>query len=215
MTKDARMELWRERLEPLDASVHLNISADEHLPAGSENPWTTWTGKTLNRLAGSRVNMLKWGFSNEAETCDGDIRQIMQHILVWPMMNTACSIYQDLILQRLSIAIGCARHWEGTIWRICIYWWKDKNDDDHSLTEGIPSYPQSSRAPSLCIFNSYPLALCPSSISKKYSRFSPSSPFIVLNTSIISALVLRASSVTSMVCHVPNIPYLSVIPSSW
>ena len=70
--KAARLELWRERLEPLDASVHLNISADEHLPAGAENPWTTW--KALNRLrtqvGRSRVNMLKWGFSNEQETCD-------------------------------------------------------------------------------------------------------------------------------------------------
>ena len=70
--KAARLELWRERLEPLDARVHLNISADEHLPAGAENPWTTW--KALNRLhtqvGRSRVNMLTWGFSNEQETCD-------------------------------------------------------------------------------------------------------------------------------------------------
>ena len=36
--KAVRLELWRERLEPLDASVHLNISADEHLPAGAEYP---------------------------------------------------------------------------------------------------------------------------------------------------------------------------------
>ena len=59
--KAVRLELWRERLEPLDASVHLNISADEHLPAGAENPWTTW--KALNRLltqvGRSRVNMSK------------------------------------------------------------------------------------------------------------------------------------------------------------
>ena len=34
--KAGRMELWRERLEPLDASVHLNISADEHLPVFSK-----------------------------------------------------------------------------------------------------------------------------------------------------------------------------------
>ena len=46
--KAARMEVWKERLEPLDASVHLNISVDEHLAAGAENPWTTW--KALNRL---------------------------------------------------------------------------------------------------------------------------------------------------------------------
>ena len=91
--KAARMELWRERLEPLalDASVHLNIGPDEHLPAGAENPWTTW--KALNRLRSqvgrSRVNMLKWGFSNEQETCDCGIRQTMQHLLVCPMMDTA------------------------------------------------------------------------------------------------------------------------------
>ena len=113
--KAARMELWRERLEPLDASVHLNISPDEHLPAGAENPWTTW--KALNRLRSqvgrSRVNKLKWGFSNELETCDCGIRQTMQHLLVCPMMDTACSP-QDLATAN-GIAIGCAKHWEGTI----------------------------------------------------------------------------------------------------
>ena len=113
--KAARLELWRERLEPLDARVHLNISADEHLPAGAENHWTTW--KALNRLrtqvGRSRVNMLKWGFSNEQETCDCGIRQTMQHPLVCPMMYTVCSP-QDLTTAN-DIAIGCARHWEGTL----------------------------------------------------------------------------------------------------
>ena len=80
-----------------------------------ENPWTTW--KALNRLrtqvGRSRVNMLKWGFSNEPETCDCGIRQTMQHLLVCPMMDTACSP-QDLTTAN-DIAIGCARHWEDTI----------------------------------------------------------------------------------------------------
>ena len=88
---------------------------NEHLPAGAENPWTTW--KALNRLrtqvGRSRVNMLKWGFSNEPETCDCGIKQTMQHLLVCPMMNTVCSP-QDLTTAN-DIAIGCARHWEGTI----------------------------------------------------------------------------------------------------
>ena len=106
--KAARLELWRERLGPLDARVHLNISADEHLPAGSDNPWTT--RKALNRLrtqvGRSRVNMLKWGFPNEQETCDCGIRHTMQHLLV-------CSP-QDLTTAN-DIAIRCARHWEGAI----------------------------------------------------------------------------------------------------
>ena len=91
----------------LHACVHLNISADEHLPAGAENPWTTW--KALNQLRRQVgrliVNMLKWGFSNEAETCDCGIRQTM--------INTAGST-QDLITAN-GITISCARHWEGTI----------------------------------------------------------------------------------------------------
>ena len=113
--KATRLELCRERLEPLDASVHLNISADEHLPAGAENPLTTW--KALNRLrtqvGRSRVNMLKWGFSNEQDTCDCGIRQPMQHLLVCPMMDTFCS--HHYLTMANGIAIGCARHCEGTV----------------------------------------------------------------------------------------------------
>ena len=143
--KAARMALWRERLEPLDDRVHLNISADEHLPAGAENPWTTW--KALNRqrtqVGRSRVNMLKWGYSTETETCDCGIRQTLQHPLVCPMMDTACSP-QDLTTAN-GIAIGCATHWEGMISWTCDSWWKDKNDDDDyghpcSVPNCIPQY---------------------------------------------------------------------------
>ena len=95
--------------------VHLNIDADEHLQAGTENPLTAW--KALNRLRAqvgrSRLNMSKWGYSNETETCDCGIRHTMQHLLVCPIMNTAFST-QDLTTAN-GIAIGCARHWDGTI----------------------------------------------------------------------------------------------------
>ena len=55
--KAAGMELRSERLEPLDARVHLNISADEHLPAGTENPWTTGKHSTgcVHRLASQEL----------------------------------------------------------------------------------------------------------------------------------------------------------------
>ena len=104
--KAACMELWREQ-EPLDSSVHLNIIANEHLPAGAENCWTTW--KALNRLrtqvGRSRVNMLKWGFSSEQGTCDCGIRQTMQHLLVCPMMNTACSTHELTTLMASPSAV--------------------------------------------------------------------------------------------------------------
>ena len=123
--KAVRLKLCRERLEPLDASVHLNISADEHLPAGADYPWTTW--KALNRLrtqvGRSRVNMSKWGYSNETETCDCGIRQTMHHILVCPMMNTACSPKDLTTSPSAEPGIGRAQ-FNGHD-----SWWKDKNDD--------------------------------------------------------------------------------------
>ena len=74
------------------------------------HPRTTW--KALNRLrtqvGRARVNMPKWRYSNETDTCDCGIRQTMQHLLVCPMMSTARSI-QDLITAN-GILIGRARH---------------------------------------------------------------------------------------------------------
>ena len=121
---------WSDRLDPLDASVHLNTSADDHLPGDAENPLTTW--KTLNRLrtqvGRSILNMLKWGFSNDPDTCD---RHAMQHLLVCPMMDTAC-FPQDPTTAN-DIAIGCARHWERTIWLTYDSCWRDNNDDERPL----------------------------------------------------------------------------------
>ena len=111
--KAARLDLWRERREPLDANVHLNISADEHLPAGAENPWTTW--KALNRLR-TQVGGQEW-------TCwSGDFPTNKKPVTV--ASGRPCSTYwsapwwtlsalpQDLTTAN-GIAIGCARHWGG------------------------------------------------------------------------------------------------------
>ncbi len=56
----------------------------------------------------------------------------LQHLLVCPMMDTACSP-QDLATAN-GIAIGCSKHWEGTIWQTYDYWWKDKNDDEYNCS---------------------------------------------------------------------------------
>ena len=80
--KAARKELLRERFEPMDVSVHLNISADEHLPADTDKP-----GQPLgtHTMAGQE-------YTNEPETCDCSIRQTMrdtslphdEHCLLYP-----------------------------------------------------------------------------------------------------------------------------------
>ena len=80
--KAARMELWRERLEPLDVSVHLNISPDEHLSAGAEYPWQPGRHSTgcVHRLAGQ-----EW-------TCySGDFQTNKKPVTV--ASGTPCNIY--------------------------------------------------------------------------------------------------------------------------
>ena len=84
------------------------------------------------------MNMLKWGVSSEQEICDCDFRQTMQHLLVCPMMDTASSP-QDLPMAN-GIAIGCARHWEGTIRRTYHSWWKDKNDCDDDRNHNLEKF---------------------------------------------------------------------------
>ena len=60
--KSARVGLWRERIEPLDASVHLIISADEpsswrrepldNLEGTQQVADTGWTGKSEHAQMG-------------------------------------------------------------------------------------------------------------------------------------------------------------------
>ena len=63
--KAARMELW--------IALGHQCSSDKHLPAGAENTSPPGqTGRPLKRLrtqvGRARVNMPKWGYSNETDT---------------------------------------------------------------------------------------------------------------------------------------------------
>ena len=87
MAKAAGMELWRERLAPLDVNVHLNISADEP---------PSWRRESMDNLEGTKR-----------------IRQTMQLLLVCPMTDTVCSPH-DLTTAN-GIAIDYAKHCEDTI----------------------------------------------------------------------------------------------------
>ena len=86
-------------------AMHLNITADQHLPAGAENPWTTW--KELNRLrtqvGRSRVNGR------------GDTRTNQK--LVTAASGRPCNIYP---VGGYDLTLTCD-------------WWKDNNDDDDVL----------------------------------------------------------------------------------
>ena len=84
-----------------------------------------------------------------------------------PMKDTACSP-QDLTTAS-GIAIGCAKHWEGTIWRTYDSWWKDKTDDDDCVREGpghrqTPNRPAGSKGPTGFHFFSFLLSFSLSSL---------------------------------------------------
>ena len=102
---------------------HIVISADEHLPAGAENLWTTW--KAHNR---------------QESTCwSGDFLTNKKHVTVssgrqcntyWSdPWRTLSALPQDITTAN-DIAIGYGRHREVTIWPTYDSWWKDKNDDE-------------------------------------------------------------------------------------
>ena len=67
-TRRRKLLAWSYGENDLSSSMPvctlISVSTDEHLPTGTENPWTTW--KALNRLrtqvGRSRVNMSKWGY---------------------------------------------------------------------------------------------------------------------------------------------------------
>ena len=96
--------------------------------SAQRTPWQSGRHSNLLRahVGRSRVNMLTWGFFNEPETCYCGIRQTMQHLVIYwsaPWCKcTAC--YTQHLTMANGIAIGCARHWEGTIGRTCVFWWK-------------------------------------------------------------------------------------------
>ena len=64
----------------------------------------------------------------------------MQHLLVCPMVDTVCS--PQHLTTANNIAIGCARHCEGTISQTYDSWWKDKNDDEGILWPIKRSFPR-------------------------------------------------------------------------
>ena len=85
----------------------MRSGGDRVVISGQGTQPVTYTGWPVKR------EHVKVGYSNEQETCDCGITQTMQHLLVCPMMDTACSP-QNLTTAN-DIAIDCTNHWEGTI----------------------------------------------------------------------------------------------------
>ena len=107
--KAVRLELWRERLRQC---------------APSHQCWRTppsWRRLPLDDLEGTQpVAYTGWPVKSE-HVKSGDIQTKQRLVTValgrpCPTMNTACST--QYLTTDNGIAIGCARHWEGTIWEM-------------------------------------------------------------------------------------------------
>ena len=101
--------LWKERLEPLYASAHLNITSQlAQRSPGQPGSHSTGCG---HMLAGQEwtcysVDIL----TNQKRVTVASGKPFNMDILVCPMIDTACSTH-DLTTNN-GIVIGCARHWE-------------------------------------------------------------------------------------------------------
>ncbi|KAJ8367020.1 hypothetical protein AAFF_G00333780 [Aldrovandia affinis] len=98
---EARLAMWKEKLNNHPHSPTMHIPAAESLPPGDNN-WAKW--KCLNRLRSgvgrSREALSRWGYLSGPTTCDcGTEPQTMEHLLRCPL-----ALYNTKAQQ-------CTNHW--------------------------------------------------------------------------------------------------------
>ncbi|KAJ8402916.1 hypothetical protein AAFF_G00362300 [Aldrovandia affinis] len=108
---EARLAMWKEKLNNHPHSPTMHIPAAESLPPGDNN-WAKW--KCLNRLRSgvgrSREALSRWGYLSGPTTCDcGTEPQTMEHLLRCPLLGGPCTA-KDLALNNTK-AQQCTNHW--------------------------------------------------------------------------------------------------------
>lgn len=105
----ARISKWTTALS--DRERELQITPNEQLPPGADQPWTTW--KSLNRLrtrtGRCKTNMKKWGLYSGSDECSCGQPQTMLHILNCPTLQQPC-LPNDLAAANPT-ALACANYW--------------------------------------------------------------------------------------------------------
>ena len=68
------LQLWKDSLADVPASVNMELQVAESLPAGSEEDWLCWRALNRLRTGVGRVKtvMRRWGYLDDAQSVDCD-----------------------------------------------------------------------------------------------------------------------------------------------
>ena len=91
----SRLQLWKDSLTDVPASVKMGLEVVESLPAGSGEDWLCW--RALNRLrtgvGRAKTVMRRWGYLDDAQSvdCDCGEPQTVAHLLSCRLLDEACT----------------------------------------------------------------------------------------------------------------------------
>ena len=107
----SRLQLWKDSLTDVPASVKMGLEVAESLPAGSGEDCLYW--RAINRLrigvGRAKTMMRRWGYLDDAQTvdCDCGEPQPMALLLSCRLLDEACTADNlDTVTER---AKACAR----------------------------------------------------------------------------------------------------------
>ena len=115
----SRLQLWKDSLTDVPASVKMGPEVAESLPAGSGEDRLCWWA--LNRLrtgvCRAKTAMRRWSYLDDAQSvdCDCGEPQTMAHLLSCRLLDGACTA--DDLATVTERAKACARKWEKIVWR--------------------------------------------------------------------------------------------------
>ena len=81
--KTTRIQKWQESLWNVSDAAHMEISPEETLPPGADDPWIVWwcLNQLRTRVRRCRVSLQKWGYSEDAPICECGLEpQTMEHL---------------------------------------------------------------------------------------------------------------------------------------
>ena len=110
----SRLQLWKDSLTDVPASVKMGLEVVESLPAVSGEDWLCW--RAINRLrtgvGHAKTMMRRWGYLDDAQSvdCDCGEPQTMGHLLSCRLLDEACTA--DDLATVTEWAKACARKWE-------------------------------------------------------------------------------------------------------
>ena len=108
----SRLQLWKDSLTDVPASVKMGLEVAESLPAGSGD-WLCW--RAINRLrtgvGRAKTVMTRWGYLDDAQSvdCDYGEPQMMAQLLSCRLLDEACMA--DDLATVTERAKACARKW--------------------------------------------------------------------------------------------------------